>query len=160
MLKHIKTDSQRSGYSCYKKLLLVSTWKSQMINIHPSELQLFQQCLVRDLRILTLPITALLFTAAGLKAAPEWQIFWWAGALCICSPLVYATRFSLSICLFLSSVSLRFSIDPQSDPEALFRITPDTGLITTVTELDREHEQWHNITIIATQRGTHTQSQR
>lgn len=60
---------------------------------------------------------------------------------------------------FLSSVSLRFSIDPQSDPEALFRITPDTGLITTVTELDREHEQWHNITIIATQRGTYTESQ-
>uniref|UniRef100_A0A671KRB3 Uncharacterized LOC107668960 n=1 Tax=Sinocyclocheilus anshuiensis TaxID=1608454 RepID=A0A671KRB3_9TELE len=54
--------------------------------------------------------------------------------------------------------NIRFSIDPQSDPEALFRITPDTGLITTVTELDREHEQWHNITIIATQRGTYTQS--
>lgn len=54
------------------------------------------------------------------------------------------------LCLFLS---LRYSIDPQSDPEALFRITPDTGLITTTTELDREHEQWHNITIIATQRG-------
>lgn len=53
------------------------------------------------------------------------------------------------------SVSLRcrFSIDPQSDPEALFRITPDTGLITTAMELDREREHWHNITVIATQRG-------
>ncbi|KAF3858621.1 hypothetical protein F7725_011822 [Dissostichus mawsoni] len=46
-----------------------------------------------------------------------------------------------------------FSIDPQSDPEALFRITPDTGLITTAMELDRERDHWHNITVIATQRG-------
>ncbi|KTF75141.1 hypothetical protein cypCar_00042786, partial [Cyprinus carpio] len=53
-----------------------------------------------------------------------------------------------------------FSIDPQSDPEALFRITPDTGLITTVTELDREHEQWHNISIIATQRDNPSQVSR
>lgn len=47
----------------------------------------------------------------------------------------------------------RFSIDPQSDPESLFRITPDTGLITTAMELDRERDHWHNITVIATQRG-------
>uniref|UniRef100_A0A3Q2Y996 Cadherin 24 n=1 Tax=Hippocampus comes TaxID=109280 RepID=A0A3Q2Y996_HIPCM len=46
-----------------------------------------------------------------------------------------------------------FSIDPQSDPEALFRITPDSGLITTAMELDREREHWHNITVIATQRN-------
>lgn len=54
--------------------------------------------------------------------------------------------------LHLSSIS-RFSIDPQSDPEALFRIAPDAGLITTAMELDREREHWHNITVIATQRG-------
>lgn len=53
----------------------------------------------------------------------------------------------------ISLLPSRFSIDPQSDPEALFRITPDTGLITTAMELDREREHWHNITIIATQRG-------
>lgn len=47
----------------------------------------------------------------------------------------------------------RYSIDPQSDPEALFRIASDTGFISTVMELDREEEQWHNITVIATQRG-------
>lgn len=47
----------------------------------------------------------------------------------------------------------RFSIDPQSDPEALFRIAPDAGLITTAMELDREREHWHNVTVIATQRG-------
>lgn len=47
----------------------------------------------------------------------------------------------------------RYSIDPQSDPEALFRIASDTGSISTVMELDREEEQWHNITVIATQRG-------
>ncbi|XP_064190231.1 cadherin-24-like [Anguilla rostrata] len=50
--------------------------------------------------------------------------------------------------------NIRYSIDPQSDPEALFRIAPDNGLITTAVELDREHEQWHNITVIATQRDS------
>ncbi|XP_071201911.1 cadherin-7-like [Salvelinus alpinus] len=50
------------------------------------------------------------------------------------------------------STNIRYSIDPQSDLEALFRITSDSGLITTVMELDREREQWHNITVIATQR--------
>lgn len=50
-------------------------------------------------------------------------------------------------------LAFRFSIDPQSDPEALFRIAPDAGLITTAMELDREREHWHNITVIATQRG-------
>ncbi|XP_044054601.1 uncharacterized protein LOC122877301 [Siniperca chuatsi] len=50
------------------------------------------------------------------------------------------------------STNIRYSIDPQSDPEALFRITSDTGFISTVMELDREQEQWHNITVIATQR--------
>ncbi|KAK6313998.1 hypothetical protein J4Q44_G00154570 [Coregonus suidteri] len=50
------------------------------------------------------------------------------------------------------STNIRYSIDPQSDLEALFRIASDSGLITTVMELDREREQWHNITVIATQR--------
>ncbi|CAB1439269.1 unnamed protein product [Pleuronectes platessa] len=50
------------------------------------------------------------------------------------------------------SSNIRYSIDPQSDPEALFRIASDTGSINTVMELDRELEQWHNITVIATQR--------
>ncbi|MFT7800126.1 cadherin-24 isoform X1 [Arapaima gigas] len=58
------------------------------------------------------------------------------------------------------SSNIRFSIDPQSDPEALFRIAPDSGLITTAMELDREREQWHNITIIATQRDSPTQVSR
>ncbi|XP_068196967.1 cadherin-24 [Antennarius striatus] len=56
--------------------------------------------------------------------------------------------------------NIRFSIDPQSDPEALFRITPDTGLITTALELDREREHWHNITVIATQRDNPSQVSR
>ncbi|XP_078114225.1 cadherin-24-like [Sander vitreus] len=50
------------------------------------------------------------------------------------------------------STNIRYSIDPQSDPEALFRIASDMGFISTVMELDREQEQWHNITVIATQR--------
>uniref|UniRef100_A0A8C1YTV0 Cadherin 24, type 2a n=1 Tax=Cyprinus carpio TaxID=7962 RepID=A0A8C1YTV0_CYPCA len=54
------------------------------------------------------------------------------------------------------SNNIKYSIDPESDPEALFRIASDNGLITTALELDREQEQWHNITVIATQRGTST----
>uniref|UniRef100_A0A3Q2PFG7 Cadherin-24-like n=1 Tax=Fundulus heteroclitus TaxID=8078 RepID=A0A3Q2PFG7_FUNHE len=50
------------------------------------------------------------------------------------------------------SANIRYSIDPQSDPEALFRIASDTGFISAVMELDREQEQWHNISVIATQR--------
>uniref|UniRef100_A0A8C7X708 Cadherin 24, type 2a n=1 Tax=Oryzias sinensis TaxID=183150 RepID=A0A8C7X708_9TELE len=49
------------------------------------------------------------------------------------------------------STNVRYSIDPGSDPEALFRIASDTGLVSTVMELDREQEQWHNITVVATQ---------
>ncbi|KAK7878380.1 hypothetical protein WMY93_031010 [Mugilogobius chulae] len=54
-----------------------------------------------------------------------------------------------------TSNNIRFSIDPQTDPEALFRIASDSGSISTVMELDREQEQWHNITVIATQRDNH-----
>ncbi|XP_077463744.1 cadherin-24 [Stigmatopora argus] len=50
------------------------------------------------------------------------------------------------------SGDIRYSIDPRSDPEALFRIASDTGFISTVMELDREREQWHNLTVVATQR--------
>ncbi|XP_061635316.1 cadherin-24 [Phyllopteryx taeniolatus] len=50
------------------------------------------------------------------------------------------------------SANIRYSIDPQSDPEALFRVASDTGHISAVMELDREREQWHNVTVIATQR--------
>uniref|UniRef100_A0A3Q2D063 Cadherin-24-like n=2 Tax=Cyprinodon variegatus TaxID=28743 RepID=A0A3Q2D063_CYPVA len=50
------------------------------------------------------------------------------------------------------SANIRYSIDPHSDPEALFRIASDTGFISAVMELDREQEQWHNISVIATQR--------
>ncbi|XP_064201966.1 uncharacterized protein LOC135260566 [Anguilla rostrata] len=58
------------------------------------------------------------------------------------------------------SSNIRFSIDPQSDPEALFRIAADSGLISTATELDREREQWHNLTVIATQRDSPSQVSR
>ncbi|XP_051947642.1 cadherin-24-like [Xyrauchen texanus] len=55
------------------------------------------------------------------------------------------------------SNNIKYSIDPESDPEALFRIASDNGLITTVMELDREQDQWHNITVIATQRDSPNQ---
>ncbi|KAJ8336540.1 hypothetical protein SKAU_G00377600 [Synaphobranchus kaupii] len=58
------------------------------------------------------------------------------------------------------SGNIRFSIDPQSDPEALFHIAADSGLISTAMELDREYEQWHNLTVIATQRDSPSQVSR
>ncbi|KAA0706587.1 Cadherin-24 Precursor [Triplophysa tibetana] len=58
------------------------------------------------------------------------------------------------------SNNIKYSIDPESDPEALFRITTDNGLITTAMELDREQDQWHNITVIATQRDSPSQATR
>lgn len=69
-------------------------------------------------------------------------------------PHLSSDNFFLSFSL---SLRFRFSIDPQSDPEALFRISPETGLITTAMELDREREHWHNITVIASQRGQRPQ---
>lgn len=67
-------------------------------------------------------------------------------------PLQLSFTPPLRLCVCVC-VCHRYSIDPQSDPEALFRIASDTGSISTVMELDREEEQWHNITVIATQRG-------
>uniref|UniRef100_A0A673GRN0 Cadherin-11-like n=1 Tax=Sinocyclocheilus rhinocerous TaxID=307959 RepID=A0A673GRN0_9TELE len=58
------------------------------------------------------------------------------------------------------SNNIKYSVDPESDPEALFRIASDNGLITTAVELDREQEQWHNITVIATQRDSPNQVSR
>ncbi|XP_069006859.1 cadherin-24-like [Embiotoca jacksoni] len=69
-----------------------------------------------------------------------------------CSPVCSVNRVSAVDPDTGQSTNIRYSIDPQSDPEALFRIASDTGFISTVMELDREQEQWHNITVIATQR--------
>lgn len=73
------------------------------------------------------------------------SFFFFLVPACYLSPLLSAI-----LCLFLC---FRYSIDPGSDPEALFRIASDTGLVSTVMELDREQEQWHNITVVATQGG-------
>ncbi|TTI46073.1 Cadherin-24 [Bagarius yarrelli] len=48
----------------------------------------------------------------------------------------------------------------RSDPGAVFRISPVSGLITAVKVLDREQEQWHNITVTATQRDSPNQVSR
>ncbi|KAI9535817.1 hypothetical protein NQZ68_040320 [Dissostichus eleginoides] len=69
-----------------------------------------------------------------------------------CPPVCSVGRVSATDPDTGQSSNIRFSIDPQSDPEALFRISSDSGFISTVMELDREQEQWHNITVIATQR--------
>ncbi|XP_058265105.1 cadherin-24 isoform X2 [Hemibagrus wyckioides] len=53
--------------------------------------------------------------------------------------------------------NIEYSIAPGSDPGAVFRISPVSGLITAVKVLDREHEQWHNITVTATQRDSPNQ---
>ncbi|KAK3519280.1 hypothetical protein QTP70_023116 [Hemibagrus guttatus] len=55
------------------------------------------------------------------------------------------------------STNIEYSIAPGSDPGAVFRISPVSGLITAVKVLDREHEQWHNITVTATQRDSPNQ---
>ncbi|MBN3305967.1 CAD24 protein, partial [Amia calva] len=60
----------------------------------------------------------------------------------------------------LYSCHFEYSIDPQSDPEILFRIDADSGVITTAAELDREAEEWHNITVIATERDSPSQMSR
>ncbi|XP_062872176.1 cadherin-11 [Trichomycterus rosablanca] len=52
------------------------------------------------------------------------------------------------------STNVEYSIDPASDPSAAFRISPVSGLITAMIELDREREQWRNITVIASQRDS------
>ncbi|MCI4387864.1 hypothetical protein PGIGA_G00078870 [Pangasianodon gigas] len=52
------------------------------------------------------------------------------------------------------STNIEYSIAPASDPGAVFRISPVSGLITAVKVLDREREQWHNITVTATQRDS------
>uniref|UniRef100_W5UFL2 Cadherin-24 n=1 Tax=Ictalurus punctatus TaxID=7998 RepID=W5UFL2_ICTPU len=55
------------------------------------------------------------------------------------------------------STSIEYSIVPASDPKAVFRISPVSGLITAVKVLDREREQWHNITVTAAQRDSPNQ---
>ncbi|KAJ8377104.1 hypothetical protein SKAU_G00076840 [Synaphobranchus kaupii] len=52
------------------------------------------------------------------------------------------------------NANIRYSIDPQVGPRGPVSHRPDNGLITTAVELDREQEQWHNITVIATQRDS------
>uniref|UniRef100_A0A672NY41 Uncharacterized LOC107599583 n=1 Tax=Sinocyclocheilus grahami TaxID=75366 RepID=A0A672NY41_SINGR len=89
--------------------------------------------------------------AVFIKPAPFHLLNWVIDGLApLC--LLICLPSSFYSCPFL----LRYSVDPESDPEALFRIASDNGLITTTVELDREQEQWHNITVIATQRETHT----
>lgn len=47
----------------------------------------------------------------------------------------------------------RFSIDPTSDQDMIFRINPETGAITLGKTLDRETAGWHNITVRAVEAG-------
>ncbi|KAI5609304.1 hypothetical protein C0J50_6306 [Silurus asotus] len=58
------------------------------------------------------------------------------------------------------STNIEYSIAPESDPRAVFRISPISGLITAVKVLDREREQWHNITVTAAQRDSPNQVSR
>ncbi|KAF5893509.1 cadherin-24-like isoform X3, partial [Clarias magur] len=55
------------------------------------------------------------------------------------------------------STNIEYSIAPASDPGAVFRISPVSGLITAVKPLDREREQWHNLTVTAAQRDSPNQ---
>ncbi|XP_077787851.1 cadherin-8 isoform X2 [Podarcis muralis] len=51
----------------------------------------------------------------------------------------------------VSSSSIRFSIDRNTDLERQFNINTQDGRITLATPLDRETSTWHNITIVATE---------
>ncbi|XP_030628958.1 cadherin-18 [Chanos chanos] len=47
--------------------------------------------------------------------------------------------------------AVRYSIDHSADGDSLFKIDANTGLIKTRQSLDREHEAWHNITVMASE---------
>ncbi|XP_040210117.1 cadherin-24 isoform X2 [Rana temporaria] len=57
----------------------------------------------------------------------------------------------------LQSRSISYSIDPLSDPEALFSIDPEDGTIGTSTSLDREIKKEHSITVMATENDSPSQ---
>lgn len=67
--------------------------------------------------------------------------------ICICFVCWF-----LCLCVYIRGS--RFSIDPTSDQEMIFRINPDTGAITLGKILDRETAGWHNITVKAVEAGT------
>ncbi|XP_016310032.1 cadherin-18-like isoform X2 [Sinocyclocheilus anshuiensis] len=46
---------------------------------------------------------------------------------------------------------VRYSIDQNTEGDALFSIDVDSGLVTTTRSLDREEVAWHNITVMASE---------
>ncbi|KAG8437619.1 hypothetical protein GDO86_008364 [Hymenochirus boettgeri] len=60
----------------------------------------------------------------------------------------------------VSSSPIRFSIDRHTDLDRQFNINADDGKITLATELDRETNMWHNITVVATETRNHSQISR
>lgn len=67
--------------------------------------------------------------------------------------LIYIFSPPVLISLSVSLCRSRFSIDPTSDQEMIFRINPETGAITLGKVLDRETAGWHNITVKAVEAG-------
>ncbi|OCT84431.1 hypothetical protein XELAEV_18022583mg [Xenopus laevis] len=59
-----------------------------------------------------------------------------------------------------SASPIRFSIDRHTDLDHQFNINADDGKITLATELDRETNMWHNITVVATETRNHSQISR
>ncbi|OCT82310.1 cadherin-8 [Xenopus laevis] len=59
-----------------------------------------------------------------------------------------------------SSSPIRFSIDRHTDLDHQFNINADDGKIKLATELDRETNMWHNITVVATEARNHSQISR
>lgn len=55
---------------------------------------------------------------------------------------------AINVCVSVISSS-RYSIDKRSDTTKAFKIDPNNGTITVAKALDRETENWHNVTVAA-----------
>lgn len=58
-------------------------------------------------------------------------------------------------CSTRDSPPYRYMIPQYTDIERFFSINSEDGLITTTKPLDRETQAWHNISVSATEIGTH-----
>lgn len=63
-------------------------------------------------------------------------------------------------CSTRDSPPYRYMIPQYTDIERFFSINSEDGLITTTKPLDRETQAWHNISVSATEIGTHKLSRR
>lgn len=73
--------------------------------------------------------------------------------LSILNPVFYDT-------IMFATCPRRYMIPRYTDIEQFFSINSEDGMIVTTRPLDRETQPWHNISVSATEIGTHTHTQR